>query len=100
MILNLSKEIKGECLKLVKEKGVYPYEYMDSFKGFDEVKLPSTDKFYSSLRGGGINEGDYERAKNVWNSFEIKTLGEDHDLYLKTDVLLLCDILKSLLMFV
>ena len=36
----LSEEFSGELLKLVKEKGVYPYQYMDSFKRFDENKLP------------------------------------------------------------
>ena len=30
----LSQEFTGEQLKLVKQKGVYPYEYMDSFKKF------------------------------------------------------------------
>ena len=46
----LSKEFKGKYLKLVKEKGVYPYEYMNSFKQFNETELPSKDKFFSSLK--------------------------------------------------
>ena len=33
----LSEEFSGEFLKLVKQKGVYPYEYMDSFKKFSEI---------------------------------------------------------------
>ena len=33
----LPEEISGEFLKLVKQKGVYPYEYMDSFKKFSEI---------------------------------------------------------------
>ena len=36
----LSGEFSGEKLKLVKEKGVYPYKYMNSFKKFKENKLP------------------------------------------------------------
>ena len=46
----LSEEFSGECLKLVKQKGVYPYEYMDSFKTFSENKLPDECKFFSSLK--------------------------------------------------
>ena len=35
----LSEEFSGEFLELVKQKGVYPYEYMDSFKKFSEAKF-------------------------------------------------------------
>ena len=87
----LSKEFSGECLELVKEKGVYPYEYMNSFKKFDKCDLPNKDAFFSSLKGKSISDEDYSRAIKVWNVFDIKNLGEYHDLYLKTDVLLLCD---------
>ena len=72
---HLSEVFKAECLELVKEKGVYPYEYVNSFKKFDEVELPGKDKLFSLLRGESISEQDYERAKNVWNAFEMKTLG-------------------------
>ena len=37
----LREEFNGEKLKLVKEKGIYPHEYMNSFKRFNESKLPS-----------------------------------------------------------
>ena len=88
----LSREFSGELLELVKEKGVYPFEYINSFKKFDECDLPNKDAFFSSLKGKGINNEDYLRALKVWNIFYIKNLGEYHDLYLKTDVLLLCDV--------
>ena len=42
----LSEEFSGELLELVNEKGVYPYEYMDSFKKFSESKLPDKSKFF------------------------------------------------------
>ena len=63
----LSEEFSGEVLELVKEKGVYPYEYMDSFKKFSENKLPDKCKFFSSLKDQCISEKDYQRANNVWN---------------------------------
>ena len=91
----LSREFSGERLKLVKEKGVYPYEYMNSFKKFDACELPNKDAFFSSLKGKGINNEDYLRAIKVWNIFDIKNLGEYHDLYLKTDILLLCDVFEK-----
>ena len=46
----LSQEFSGDLLKLVKQKGVYPYEYMDSFESFFEDKLPDRCKFFSSLK--------------------------------------------------
>ena len=68
--MNSVTEKPSECLKLTKQKGVYPYEYMNSFKKFDECELPSKDKFYSSLKDKGINDKDYERAIEVWNAFK------------------------------
>ena len=52
----LSQEFNGEQLNLVKEKGLYPYEYMDSFEKFFEDKLPDRCEFYSSLKDGCISE--------------------------------------------
>ena len=52
----LSQEFSGEFLGLVKQKGVYPYEYMDSFKTFSENKLPDKCKFFSSLKDVSISE--------------------------------------------
>ena len=90
----LSKEFSNEQLKLVKEKLIYPYKYMDSFKRFKENKLPDKSKFFSSLKDCGIDEKEYQGAINVWKVFKIKNLGEYHDMYLKTDVLLLCDVFE------
>ena len=85
----LSKEFSGECLELVKEK------VLNSFKKFDECNLPNKDAFFSLLKVKRISDKDYSRAIKVWNVFDIKNLGEYHDLYLKTDVLLLCDVFEK-----
>ena len=95
----LGKEFKGLKLELVKQKGIYPYEYFNSFKKFIESKLPDVDCFFYSLKDCGISEKEYQRACDVWKVFKIKRLQQYHDLYLKTGVLLLCDVLKSLLKF-
>ena len=52
----LSQEFNGEKLNSVKQKGLYPYEYMDSFEKFFEDKLPDRCEFYSSLKDGCISE--------------------------------------------
>ena len=91
----LSSEFKGEQLELVKKKGVYPYEYINSFKRFKADKLPDKDCFFSSLKDCGITDEEYQRAIDVWKVFNIKNLGEYHDLYLITDVLLLCDVFEK-----
>ena len=67
---------------------------MNSFKIFSEEKLPDKSKFFSSLKDNGVNEKEYERAVNVWKLFKIKNLGQYHDFYLETDVLLLCDVFE------
>ena len=76
-------------------KGVYPYDYVDRPEVLDETTLPPPEAFYNSLSGEHISEGDYQHACQVWEAFEIKTLGEYHDLYLLTDVLLLADVFQN-----
>ena len=92
---NLSEIYSGEKLELVKKKGIYPYEYFNGFKKSKESKLPDIDRFFSSLKDCAISEKEYQRACNVWKVFEIKNLGQYHDLYLKADVLLLCDVFET-----
>ena len=68
---------------------------MNSFKRFNENELPDKSKFFSSLKDSGVSEKEYDRAIKVWKVFKIKNLGEYHDLYLKTDVLLLVDVFEK-----
>ena len=91
----LSEEFTGEFLELVKQKGVYPFEYMNSFKTLSENELPVTSKFFSSLKDECISEKDCLKANNIWNVLKMNTMGEYHDLYFKTDVLLLADVFEK-----
>ena len=75
-------------------KGVYPYDYMDGIEKFSE-QLPPQKEFYSKLNDCGISDEDYEHAQKIWKEFEIQNMGEYHDLYLKTDVLLLADVFEE-----
>ena len=79
---------------LLKKKGVYPYEYMDDFSKLSETQLPPKEAFYSKLYDCDISEEDYDHAKKVWNEMGCKNMRDYHDLYLKTDVLLLADVME------
>ena len=91
-----SEEIKNDKkLKLMKQKGVYPYDYMDSFNRFSEKKLPNKDDFYSILNGEHISDTQYVHAIKVWNTFKLKNMEVYHDLFLKSDVLLLANVFEN-----
>ena len=68
---------------------------MDSFKKFFEDKLPNKCEFVSSFKDVCISEKDYLKAVDIWNVFEINSIGYYHDLYLKTDILLLADVFEK-----
>lgn len=82
-------------INLVTKKGVYPYEYTDSWKKLEEKQLPPKKEFFSKLNNDDISDEKYQHAVEVWNHFQINTLGEYSDLYLKTDVLILCDVFEN-----
>ena len=102
LVKNLGKE-DLHCLKrfftpedaeLLSRKGIYPYEFMDSFEKFDLKSLPEKNEFFSQLNGE-ISDEDFSHAKKVWEKMGIQNLGEYHDLYLKTDVFLLADVVEN-----
>ena len=101
----LVKELVPDKLEILKQKSAYPYECMNSFKRFDEDKLPARKYFFSSPKKGKIdNDGkisddhisinDYMTCEKIWNMFNIKNMGDYHDHYLKKDVLFLADIFE------
>ena len=94
----LIEEFSSEYLELLKQKGGYPYEYMNSFKRFNEEKVPARKYFYSSIKDGKIGDDgrisyghislkDYLTCGKTWDKFKMKTMGDYHDHYLKKDVL-------------
>ena len=92
---NLLKYFTPKQAEILKQKGFYPYEYMDSEEKFNDTKIPPREAFYSKLSDRGIKEKDYNHAWNVWNSFKMKTFKEYHELYNITDVLLLADVFEN-----
>ena len=89
-----SKKFKGKKLNLMAQKGVYPYDYMDSFEKFNE-KLPAKEDFYSILNNEHITDKDYNHALDVWRTFSLLNMGDYHNLYLKSDILLLADVFEN-----
>ena len=80
---------------LLTRKGIYPYEYISSWDKFEESHLLPIEAIYSSLNMTNVSEGDYEHAQRVWKEFRICNLGEYHDLYLHTDVILLANVFEA-----
>ena len=80
---------------LLLRKGVCLYDYMNGRERFNEIALIENEKFYNNWNMEDIADVDYVHANRVYKDFEIKNLGEYHDFYLKSNVLLLADVLKN-----
>ena len=76
-------------------KGVYPYEYINEWNKFDEKELPVKESFYSNVTMEDISDTDYKHANNVFKRFDLNNLGDYHDLYVRSDTLLLADIFEN-----
>ena len=92
---NLLKYFTPKQAEILKQKGFYPYEYMDSIEKFNDPSPPPQGAFYSKLSGKGISNKDYNHVWKVWNSFNMKIFLEYHELYNITDVLLLADVFEN-----
>ena len=80
---------------LLTRKGVYPYDYVSSLEKLSETQLPPKEEFYSHLNDEEITDEDYQHAIKVWNTFGCKTIRHYHNLYLKSDVMLLADVFEN-----
>ena len=103
------EEFGSENLELLKQKGDYSDEYMNSFERFYEEKLPARKYFYSftkdgkigddgKISGGQVSVKDYLTCEKIWDKFEMKYMGDYHDHYLKKDVMLLADVFEKLIL--
>ena len=80
--------------KLLSRKGVYCYDYINSFSKFKEKKFPSSDAFINSLTGENVSVEDYNYGKMIFTKY-CETLGDYHDIYLQTDTALLACVFEN-----
>ena len=93
--VNLKSFFKDSSFDLVCKKGVYCYDYIDSWERYNETQLPDQSNFFNILTSEYISNEDYNHALTVWDTFKMSTLGDYTDFYLKCDVLLLCDVFEK-----
>ena len=93
--LHTRRHTPADGVRLLLRKGVFCYDYWDCPEKAADVRLPPRVAFYSRLTEEGVSLRDYWHAVRVWQQFGIRNLGEYHDLYLKTDVLILADVFEK-----
>ena len=96
-LLHISKNyyMDNDIFDIMRKKGIYPYEYMDSFKRFNETRLPNIEKFYDKLSGKECTTENYLYAKLVWNKMKCENMRDYTSIYMINDVLLLADVFEN-----
>lgn len=93
---NHFKDYSDEQIELLTQKGIYPYKFMTgNVHRFRFPFLPDKDDFYNDLTDEPVADSDYEHAQKVWDAFNCKQFKDYHELYLKTDILLLADVFEE-----
>ena len=90
--VKLSQRRKRKGLKLLKRKGVYPYEHFTSYGALKEASFPAKDAFYSRLNEAHISDEDHKQGRDVFKFFRCKTMDDYMKLYCGLDVILLAEI--------
>ena len=93
---NVSNGFKDdEQFLLMIQKGIYPYDYIDTYEKLLETKLPKKKCFNNILSSSKCSDKDYEQAQLVWKTCKCYTFLDYHNIYLKSDVLLLADVWEN-----
>ena len=92
--ISLKQEF-GKNYQLLTKKGIYPYNYFDNTKKYNEQKLPDKKEFFNKINDKNISDEDYNHAKNVFEKFKCENLLDYSILYLKSDICHLSDIFQK-----
>ena len=92
--ISLKQEF-GENYQLLTKKGIYPYDYFDNTKKYNEQKLPNKEEFFNKINNKNISDENYEHAKNVFEKFNCNNLLDYSILYLKSDICHLSDVFQK-----
>ena len=84
--------LNNDKINLIMKKGIFPYSWFDNLNKLNNTCLPNQSDFFNDLKNEHISDDDYNHAIKVWESFNIKTFKEYHDIYMMLDTLLLADI--------
>ena len=78
----------------LEQKGIFCYDYFDSFARLDEPGLPPREAFFNKLEGVECSEADYAHAQQVYADFQCESLKDYMQLYLLSDIRLLADVFQ------
>ena len=95
-MISLKQEFGEENYQLLTKKGIYPYDYFDNTKKYNEQKLPNKKEFFNKINNKDISDKDYNHAQAVFEKFNCKNLLDYSILYLKTDICHLSDVFQKL----
>ena len=98
IFFHLSTEFHGlsdKDFRLLLRKGVFPYTWFDSPDKLTTTHLPEIKDFFNDLTKENISKEDYDHAQAIWNTWNMNTFQDYLELYLKTDVLLLADVISN-----
>ena len=92
----VNKFIKDdEQRELLKQKGIFPYNYMKDVRVLRKKHLPKKEEFFNDLTCQHITKDEYDFAQKVWDRFSCKTFQDYMEIYLLADCLLLCDVFEN-----
>jgi hypothetical protein len=80
---------------IIRQKGIYPYKWVDSIKKFAETQLPDINNFHNDLTNEPCPQHEYQHAWDVWNTLKCSTFGDYHYYYLMADVVLLAEVFEE-----
>lgn len=90
---SVTKKIFKDNIDLLTKKGVYPYDYVSPIGKFEETQLPPKSEYYSKLKQWRHFRWWLQTCAKCKS--KCKTIKDYHDLYVKSDVLLIADVFEN-----